>query len=106
MLCGIPLVKKDQTVCNASCHVRSIPSHHVLLSALACRRRLNNPSAHTFCDNCNVLLSAAMDKAGSSEYCDASEEVQKLLPHLIPRAVWSSHARSSPLASLALMPCT
>ena len=65
------------------CHVECISSHQVLLPTLACRRRLNNPSAHTFCDNCNVLLSAAMDKAGLSEYCDASEEVQKLLPHTI-----------------------
>ena len=29
-----------------------------------------------------------MDKAGLSEYCDASEEVQKLLPHMTPKAVW------------------
>lgn len=49
--------------------------------------RLNNPEAHTFCDNCNVLLTAAMDKAGLSEYCDASEEVRlsfRLLHGLAP----------------------
>ena len=45
-----------------------------------------------------------MDKAGLSEYCDASEEVQKLLPHMTPKAVWSWHACSIPLTSLALMP--
>ena len=57
-------------------------NHCELLPALVCRCRLNNPGAHTFCDNCNVLLSAAMDKAGLSEYCDASEEVQIFLCHL------------------------
>ena len=41
-------------------------------------RRLNNSDAHTFCDNCNVLLTAAMDKAGLSEFCEASEEVHLL----------------------------
>ena len=46
----------------------------------ACGRacRLNNSDAHTFCNNCNVLLTAAMDKAGLSEYCEASEEVHSL----------------------------
>ncbi len=43
---------------------------------LACR--LNNSDAHTFCNNCNVLLTAAMDKAGLSEYCEASEEARSL----------------------------
>ena len=62
-------------------HVQCSSSQRVLMPNLACHCRLNNPNAHTFCDNCNVLLSAAMDKAGLSEYCDASEEVQKLLPH-------------------------
>ena len=76
----------------------------MLLLTPACPCRLNNPSAHTFCDNCNVLLSAAMDKAGLSEYCDASEEVQKLPPHMITRVMWSLHACPSPLTSLALMP--
>ena len=36
--------------------------------------RLNNPDAATFCNNCNVLLLAAMDKAGQRERCRASEE--------------------------------
>ncbi|CAL5224063.1 g6688 [Coccomyxa viridis] len=39
--------------------------------------KLNNPEAHTFCDNCNVLLAAAMEKAGASEYCDASVEARE-----------------------------
>ena len=45
------------------------------LDGRSCSCRLNNPEAHTFCNNCNVLLAAAMDKAGLSEYCDASVEV-------------------------------
>ena len=65
-------------------HVQCSSSQRVLMPNLACHCRLNNPNAHTFCDNCNVLLSAAMDKAGLSEYCDASEEVQKLLAHMLP----------------------
>lgn len=36
--------------------------------------KLNNPDAAVFCDNCNVLLHAAMVKAGQTEDCMASEE--------------------------------
>ena len=80
--------QRCQTIVIAFNHAESIASHVVPLPNLACRCRLNNPSAHTFCDNCNVLLSAAMDKAGLSEYCDASEEVQELLPHMRPRPLY------------------
>jgi DNA (cytosine-5)-methyltransferase 1 len=37
--------------------------------------RLNNPQATTWCANCNVLLTAAMGKAGQERFCDASDEV-------------------------------
>lgn len=36
--------------------------------------KLNNPHAAVFCNNCNVLLYAAMNKAGLSSDCLASEE--------------------------------
>ena len=57
-----------------------------MLDGSCCSCRLNNPEAHTFCDNCNVLLAAAMDKAGLSEYCDASVEVwlPRLMHHPVP----------------------
>ena len=36
--------------------------------------RLNNPDATTWCANCNVILAAAMCKAGLSQCCAASPE--------------------------------
>jgi DNA (cytosine-5)-methyltransferase 1 len=36
--------------------------------------RLNYPEAATFCNNCNVLLHAAMAKAGAVDDCEASPE--------------------------------
>ena len=36
--------------------------------------KINNPDAAVFCDNCNVLLHAAMVKAGQKDDCMASEE--------------------------------
>ena len=36
--------------------------------------KLNNPDAAVFCNNCNVLLHAAMVKAGQEGYCEASQE--------------------------------
>jgi DNA-cytosine methyltransferase len=39
--------------------------------------KLNNPDANVFCNNCNVLLYAAMEKAGLLEDCEASEEAVK-----------------------------
>ena len=38
--------------------------------------KINNPDAVTWCCNCNVLLTAAMTKAGAADFCDASEEVR------------------------------
>lgn len=38
--------------------------------------KLNNPNATTWCCNCNVLLAAAMSKAGAADFCDASDEVR------------------------------
>ena len=39
--------------------------------------KLNNPDTNVFCNNCNVLLYAAMEKAGLLEDCEASEEAVK-----------------------------
>ena len=36
--------------------------------------KLNNPDAAVFCNNCNVLLHAAMVKSGHEDYCEASPE--------------------------------
>ena len=36
--------------------------------------KLNNPDAAVFCNNCNVLLHAAMVKAGQEGDCEASQE--------------------------------
>lgn len=38
--------------------------------------KVNNPDASVFCNNCNVLLHAAMDKAGLGDDCMASPEVR------------------------------
>ncbi len=71
------------------------------LDRRSCSCRLNNPEAHTFCDNCNVLLAAAMEKAGVSEYCDASVEVW--LPPLVhghmPKLHSLQHLPDMPAAS-------
>ena len=37
--------------------------------------KLNHPDAHVMCDNCNVILTAAMHKAGLQDLCKASPEV-------------------------------
>lgn len=37
--------------------------------------KLNHPEAHVMCDNCNVILTAAMHKAGLQDLCKASPEV-------------------------------
>lgn len=39
--------------------------------------KLNHPEASVFCHNCNVLLAAAMIKAGQEGECSASEEALK-----------------------------
>lgn len=39
--------------------------------------KLNHPEAAVFCHNCNVLLAAAMIKAGQEGECSASEEAVK-----------------------------
>lgn len=41
--------------------------------------KLNNPGAAVFANNCNVLLHAAMDKAGLEADCVASVEVRRWL---------------------------
>ena len=38
--------------------------------------KLNHPDATVFCDNCNVILHAAMAKAGLQDVCLASKEVR------------------------------
>ena len=57
--------------------------------------KVNNPDAVTWCCNCNVLLTAAMTKAGAADFCDASEEVcaSALLPHTCPSLMCSAHLR-------------
>jgi len=37
--------------------------------------KLNHPEAHVMCNNCNVILTAAMHKAGLQDICKASPEV-------------------------------
>ena len=37
--------------------------------------KLNHPAAHVMCNNCNVILAAAMHKAGLEDLCKASPEV-------------------------------
>lgn len=37
--------------------------------------KLNHPEAHVMCNNCNVILTAAMHKAGLQNICKASPEV-------------------------------
>lgn len=37
--------------------------------------KLNHPEATVMCDNCNVILVAAMTKAGLQDVCTASKEV-------------------------------
>ncbi|BDA51554.1 DNA (cytosine-5)-methyltransferase 1B [Coccomyxa sp. Obi] len=39
--------------------------------------KINNPDAVTWCCNCNVLLAAAMTKAGAADFCDASDEAKE-----------------------------
>ena len=36
--------------------------------------KMNNPEAFSFCNNCNVLLHAAMVKGGMEDDCDACGE--------------------------------
>ena len=38
--------------------------------------KLNHPAAHVMCNNCNVILAAAMHKAGLEDLCRASPEVR------------------------------
>ena len=45
--------------------------------------KLNNPDATVWAANCNVILAAAMAKAGLSEHCVASPEARPRL-HLLP----------------------
>ena len=40
--------------------------------------KLNNPEAAVFCNNCNVLLHAAMSKCGQERDCLASQEAEEL----------------------------
>jgi DNA (cytosine-5)-methyltransferase 1 len=49
--------------------------------------KLNNSQAAVFCNNCNVLLYAAMNKAGLSSDCFASEEAVKEAALLSPADV-------------------
>ena len=37
--------------------------------------KLNHTEAHVMCNNCNVILTAAMHKAGLQDICRASPEV-------------------------------
>ena len=76
------------------------------LDGRTCSCRLNNPEAHTFCDNCNVLLAAAMDKAGVSEYCDASVEVwlPPLMHHFMPMVPSETKCKIIRLQHLSDMP--
>ena len=46
--------------------------------------KLNNPDAAVFANNCNVLLHAAMDKAGMESDCLASEEAVQASKNLPP----------------------
>ncbi|KAL3133378.1 hypothetical protein ABBQ38_007248 [Trebouxia sp. C0009 RCD-2024] len=39
--------------------------------------KLNHPDAHVMCNNCNVILTAAMHKAGLQDLCKASPEVRR-----------------------------
>ena len=39
--------------------------------------KLNHPEAHVMCNNCNVILTAAMHKAGLQDICKASPEVRQ-----------------------------
>ncbi|GFH06104.1 cytosine-specific methyltransferase [Haematococcus lacustris] len=48
---------------------------------------LNNPDAKTFCDNCNVLLRAAMEKAGVLDDCDACDDCMEAAAKLSPEYV-------------------
>ena len=41
--------------------------------------KLNHPEAHVMCDNCNVILAAAMHKAGLQDLCKASPEARPKL---------------------------
>eukprot|EP00798_Chlamydomonas_sp_ICE-L_P026223 gene26223-11957_t len=46
--------------------------------------QLNNPDAKVFCNNCNVLLHAAMEKANLLDDCDASEDCMEASAKLTP----------------------
>ncbi|KAL0027901.1 hypothetical protein WJX79_001540 [Trebouxia sp. C0005] len=39
--------------------------------------KLNHPEAHVMCNNCNVILTAAMHKAGLQDICKASPEAEE-----------------------------
>ncbi|KAK9918243.1 hypothetical protein WJX75_002529 [Coccomyxa subellipsoidea] len=51
--------------------------------------KVNNPDAVTWCCNCNVLLTAAMTKAGAADFCDASEEAKEQAAKLEPEIIGS-----------------
>lgn len=46
--------------------------------------KLNNPDAEVFCNNCNVLLRAAMAKAGILHDCDACDDCMEAAAALTP----------------------
>jgi len=46
--------------------------------------KLNNPDAEVFCNNCNVLLRAAMAKAGILQDCDACDDCMEAAAALTP----------------------
>lgn len=50
--------------------------------------RINHPSAAVWTANCNVILAAAMKKAGMAASCQASSEVSASLPLPAPPLGW------------------
>lgn len=52
-------------------HALDRTAHPAHPSGPSCPLQLNNPEAAVFCNNCNVLLHAAMVKGGQEDDCDA-----------------------------------
>ena len=50
--------------------------------------KLNHTDAHVMCNNCNVILTAAMHKAGLQDICRASPEVNAC-PRQYDRLSWT-----------------
>lgn len=58
--------------------------------------KLNHPDAHVMCDNCNVILTAAMHKAGLQDLCKASPEVGA---YLVPKFLSGGDPRGTLLCT-------